>query len=215
MSIMNTFRNNMKLFLYFIILGFLISMFAGVGTYLMSQKQNTAAIVNNEKIKTEDFNRILNNLIASDTSDKTPQKIQELKQQTIQILMQETLMLQETSKIGDFVAENEVRQQIAQYPLFQQNGQFSKEEYQKNLHYLIKQTPEQFEKYIQKKLIIEKGKYLIASSIKTTPNELKIETETIAADINEYTKNKQSLLLNEWFRNKAALAETKVTYETK
>ncbi|MCP3659179.1 MAG: hypothetical protein GY830_02210 [Bacteroidetes bacterium] len=204
----------MKFFLFLIIFGFLISMFAGFGTYIMSQKRNTAAIVNGEKIKVTEFIRIFNILLSNDPSEKTQEQIKTLKQQALQSLMQEKLMLQETSKIGDFVSNTEIRQQISKHPIFQQNGQFSKNLYYKNLKYAIKQTPEKFERETKNKILIEKGKYFIATAIKTTPTEIKLQSDTIG-NAKKYKAQKSYVLLNQWFKNQAAVADTKITYEAK
>ena len=224
MSLMNACKNNMRILLYFIVFGFIVGMFAGLGSYVMSEKHNTVAIVNGEKIKRSKFDSlfstILRNKEESESEEKiTKETIEQLREKTIQTLMQETLMLQEALKTGDKISENEIRQHILKYPIFQKNEKFDPATYYKNLKYIVRKTPEQFEKMINDKILIEKAKYLIANSVKVSTNEIKFEYEVLSQHIPEeitinelaqkYITNKRNLLLNEWFKNKAEQAKIK------
>jgi len=130
MSVMKILRDNIKIIFIIVIVGFLVSIFAGVGSYLFIANKNLVAKINGEKIKREEFDYYFNNLMYRKQEEiKTdPTKtinINEIKQEALRTVLQDKVFLQEATKIGETVSNNEIRNLLMQYSIFQKDGRFA------------------------------------------------------------------------------------------
>lgn len=217
MSIMKLLRDNIKVIFIVVIVGFVISIFAGLGSYFFSFQGN-ALDINGEKIKTDYFNKYCDNLYyqfsleSSEKKQQAPSK-KEIKNIAIRDIVQSNLILQEANKLGEVVSDAEVQGLIINYPIFQNNGKFDSNLYYRNLRYVIKKTPEQFEEEILYKIKEEKIKFLIMNSIKVSKNELffaNIKNENSVDFYNNYYSSKKSMILNSWFSNIVSKSKIKI-----
>lgn len=87
----------------------------------------------------------------------TPQLEQQLnlRQQAIDQLISQALMMEEAERQGFQVSEEELIASIATYPSFQDNGQFSRDRYIQVLNY-ERMSPEQFEAGQRRQLMVNK-----------------------------------------------------------
>ncbi|MGE0821367.1 MAG: SurA N-terminal domain-containing protein [Candidatus Binatia bacterium] len=120
------------------------------------------ATVDGQIISQREFQRSYDNIKAvyrDAYKDRlTPELIQSLnlKQQTLDQLINSKLLQQEAYRIGFRVDDEELRESIRQLPLFQVDGQFSQAQYSRVLNFL-RMTPSEFEEgqrgdLLQKKL---------------------------------------------------------------
>lgn len=224
MSVMKTLRDNIKIVFIIVIVGFLVSIFAGLGSYFFVANKNLAVIINGEKVDREEFDIYYNNLLyqkqeeIKTDSEKTV-NTNDIKQDALRAIFQDKIFLQEAKKTGEVVSDNEIKNLLMQYPIFQTDGKFDPREYYKNLRYTIRKTPEQFEKLTGLNIKIDKIKFLIMNSTKVSKNELSFEYDTIHIAMPEieqenfdkkYFDNKRMLLLNDWFKNIAGQSKTEV-----
>jgi peptidyl-prolyl cis-trans isomerase D len=224
MSLMKNLRDNLKIIFVIIIIGFLVSIFAGLGSYFFVTNKNTAVIVNGERVDKSEYENYFNNMLAQkqDELKKDPTKTvdpKELKQEALRAIFQDKVLLQEAAKIGETVSDSEVKRLILQYPLFQKDGKFDLATYYKNLNYVVGKTPEQFEKSMGSNIKMDKVKFLIMNSTKVSKNELSMGYEpyqnspsTLNQDdfSKQYLANKKMILLNDWFKNIAGKSKTEV-----
>ena len=224
MSLMKTLRDNIKIVFIIVIAGFLVSVFAGLGSYFFVASKNAVAIVNGEKIDREEYDYYFNNLlyqqqeaIKADPSKSVDSK--EVKQEALRAVIQNKVFLQEAKKIGETVSDNEIRNLLMQYPIFQVNGKFDSNTYYKNVRYMVRKTPKEFEKLTGLNIKVEKVRFLVASATKFSKNELEFEYETFHGAVPEldkdsfsknYAENKKMFLLNEWFKNIISQSKTEV-----
>jgi peptidyl-prolyl cis-trans isomerase D len=221
---MKTLRDNIKIVFIIVIVGFLVSIFAGLGSYFFVANKDLAMVVNDEKVGREEFDYYFNNLMyqqqeAIKTDPTKTVNPAEIKQDALRAILQDKIFLQEAKKIGEKVSDNEIQSVLIQYPIFQINGQFDPNTYYKNLRYIIRKTPKQFEQLTGLNIKIDKTKFLILNSAKCSKNELLLEYETMhnmVPDLSKdefdkkYFENKKMSSLNDWFRNIAGQSKTEV-----
>ena len=96
---------------------------------------------------------------------------QQVKQNTLSSLIERILLLKEADRLELRVTDEELQQRIKKFPAFQQDGQFSRENYLKLLRY-NHITPQDFEEEQRQSLLLEKLVNLITHSITVTDAEL-------------------------------------------
>lgn len=125
------------------------------------QANGPAASVNGTQISMEDYRQAYGNLyrlyqgIYRDQFTPALEKQLNLQQQAFNQLIDRTLLLQESEKLGMSVTSQEVVESIASIPAFQENGIFNKQRYLEVLSYQ-RITAENFEILQEQDLLVEK-----------------------------------------------------------
>lgn len=215
MSMMKFCRDNIKFIFIFVIGCLIVSLFAGMGSYIFFEKKNQVMSINGEKIKIETFEQAKNNLINQIKEQNPTEEINEniINQKILDLLMQNTIFLQEAKKIGEKVGNKEIINFVMKYPVFQKNGQFDINTYYQVIKF-NKQSPDVFEKNLAENIYVEKMKALLFYSIKTSQKEIDLEYENYLMSMNlqddldfekkdafakEFINNKKMSVLNDWY----------------
>jgi peptidyl-prolyl cis-trans isomerase D len=107
-----------------------------------------------------------------------------LRQQTLDQLVEVRLLQAEATRVGFTVSDNEVRQEIAKVEAFQEHGSFSQERYLRVLRYL-RLSPSEFEEEQRTQMLIKKLQSLITDATQVTDDE--------ARDLFEFSQEKVAL----------------------
>jgi peptidyl-prolyl cis-trans isomerase D len=153
-----------------------VFIFWGVGSYNASRSQE-AAEVNGSVIPMTEFVRQYNELVKryqeQSGGEVTPEMVKSLrlKETALNQLVEEVLLLQAGERLGFRVTTAELRQQIQDYPAFQQNGKFDAKRYEWVLsrHHL---TPQSFEALERRQLLLRKVYKEVTSFAKISDAEL-------------------------------------------
>jgi peptidyl-prolyl cis-trans isomerase D len=155
----------------------LVFIFWGFGNpFSEAPLTNSVAAVDGESISLRDFQRAYDNLKAGYREaykDRlTPEMIQalNLKQQTVDQLINSTLMRQEARRVGFTVADDELRDSIRNISVFQTGNQFDQAQYQRVLTYL-RLTPSEFEEGQRKDLLRKKLERFVSDAVSATDEE--------------------------------------------
>ena len=154
----------------------LVFVFFGVGGSGDTSPIETVATVDNRPISARAFQRAYENVKTSYQNiykDKwTPELAQSfnLKDQTLQQLIDMQLMEAEAQQIGLTVTDDEVREAIVDLAAFQAYGEFSSERYRRLLR-AYRMTPREFEDDQRTQLLTNKMRDLIVSSVHVTDAE--------------------------------------------
>jgi len=176
-------RKNLKSLspiLWLVIAAFIVAIFAvwGVGGNLgESRNANMIAVVGKEKIYSDIYmQNLMQRLETLKSNFKELDKnfIQQLNipQQVLEQIIQQTILLQTAHKIGIEASDEEIREKITSYPVFQKDGKFiGFEQYQKILEWnRIKVS--KFEENLRKEIEIEKTVNALTSGITLSQEEL-------------------------------------------
>ena len=104
----------------------------------------------------------------------------QLKQQTIDQLIESRLWMQAAREMGVVVTANELRDAIMKHPDFQHNGKFDPVQYKQVLARYHHKTPEQFEASYKAFLMQEKARMLVRESVAPTADELAMAQAILA-----------------------------------
>jgi len=171
-------RKRKRSWLIFIVLGaiILVFIFWGIGSFRVD-KNNIAARVNGKSITATEYAKAYQqqmnyyrNIFKDQFNDELLEKMN-LKQNTIQMLINTELQLQEAKKQGTTVSTEEIQQRIASVQVFQKDGAFDKEQYLQVLkanHIL----PGDYEKGVKDSLIIDKVQKKVTDAINITDKEI-------------------------------------------
>ena len=150
--------------------------FLGVGNFSKSSSSSVATI-NGEDISTQDFIQLYSpvvNRVRTQNPDFFKQEgaEEQLKQQVLAELVDETLKRQEAEKLGLFVTPHELIEDLTRtFPFLRDEaGKFSLDNYKKYLEQ-IRFTPAQFEKLYTNNLLGDKLLSLVASSVGVSDTE--------------------------------------------
>jgi peptidyl-prolyl cis-trans isomerase D len=149
----------------------------GKGSDRGDQGVSVAVTVNKTRISFEDYQRAYSNLyrlyqnIYRDQFTPAMEKQLRLRQQALDSLIDETLLLQEAGDEGLEISKKELVDSIAQIPAFQENGVFSKDRYLQVLSYQ-RLTAEDFEKMQQRQLLVEKMGDRLQEGIAVTEEDI-------------------------------------------
>lgn len=214
-------RKNLKSLaptLWFVIIAFIISIFAvwgGAGRLGEGGGSDTLATVGKEKISVSLYYQNLRQQIESmrrQFRELDSQFIQQLNipQQILNQLIQQSLLMQQAKEMGIKATNDEIRQKIMSYPVFQNEGQFvGFAQYQKILEW--NRIPlSEFEKSLQKEIILDKVVDVITAGVTVTDEELwenyknnndtaRIEYVTVVLDNIELDKEPGTEVLMEYF----------------
>lgn len=170
-------RKRKRSWIIFLILGAIIMVFVlwGVGNFKVD-KASIAASVNGKPITAIAYARAYQkqinyyrSILKDQFNDELLEKMN-LKQNTIQMLINTELLLQEAKKQGITVSTDDIQKKIASIPMFQKDGMFDKRQYLQMLkanHIL----PGDYEKGIKDGLIIERLEKKVTDTINITDKE--------------------------------------------
>ncbi len=215
-------RKNLKSLaptLWFVIIAFIISIFAvwgGAGRLGESRNANTIVSVGKEKISADIYMQdLMQRLEMLKTKFKELDKnfIQQLNipQQVLEQIIQQTILLQRAKEMGIEASDEEIREKITSYPVFQKDGKFiGFEQYQKILDWnRIKVS--KFEENLKKEIEIEKVVNAITSGITVSQKDLwknyknsnesaRLEYIFIETDKTELKDESSSIEIQEFFK---------------
>lgn len=184
-------RNAKSPFVKILLLAVAVSFVIGFGAFMYvgeyigkDVKTEYFVLVNDTQIP---FNYYLNELksrekyyrqILGDNYDQFKDNLN-LKQQTLDSLIDRTLLIQQAQQMGIKVSDDEVRQQIVKFPAFQREGRFNQEVYRTILR-RNNLTPGDFEKDIRQSQLVDKMSDVLVGFIKVSSQEIKEEYEANA-----------------------------------
>ncbi|MEI8671294.1 peptidylprolyl isomerase [Vibrio sp. SA48] len=185
-----------KIILGMIILSFI---FAGVGSYLVSGSNNTAAKVGNTEIGRGDFEQAYQNernRMQSQLGDyfanllADPSYVESFRKSVLDRMINDLLLEQHAQSLGLRVSDAQVRQMIIDMPQFQVDGKFDQEIYQAALR-RAGFSPESFAEYLRRDLIRNQLLSAIQGSEFILPGEIDEQSQLISQ-----TRNIRSLTLS-------------------
>lgn len=159
------------------ILGAVILAFIPFGYGIYQDKRDTkVASVNGEPIAFEDFNRLYNNLVdqvrsnlGGSLNEETLKGLR-LKEQAVNQLIDQKLMLMEADKLGIGVSDQEVAESISQIEAFQTAGAFDPKRYEYVLD-RFRLSRDTFEKEQKQALLVDKLRDFIMTNVKVSEAE--------------------------------------------
>ncbi len=162
-----------------VVLGAIVVVFVfwGVGSY-RSQRASTVAVVNGQSILIEEYQQAYDNIIeqlrrsfGNNLDDNLLEQFQ-VKQQALDGLIDQILMLQEADKLHFDVSDEDLAKAITKMAAFQRNGMFDQRLYQRMLN-SNRLTPETFEKIQRDSMQVDKLRQFITGSIKVSDSEIR------------------------------------------
>lgn len=196
-------RKRKRSWVIFVVLGaiILVFIFWGIGSFKVD-KSTIAARVNGKAITAIDYARAYQqqmnyyrNIFKDQFSDELLEKLN-LKQNTIQMLINTELQLQEAKRQNIVVSTDDIQKRIASIQTFQKDGAFDKGQYLQVLkanHIL----PGDYEKGVKESLIIDKLQKKTTDVINISDKEIeetftgenrKINLQYLAVDAAKYEK---------------------------
>jgi peptidyl-prolyl cis-trans isomerase D len=176
-------RKNLKSLaptLWFVIFAFIISIFAiwgGAGRLGEGRAANTIVTIGKEKISADQYYQELRQrleMMKRQFKEFDPKLVQQLNipQQVLNQIIQQTLLLQTAEELGIQASDEEIRDKIVSYPVFQKDGQFiGFDEYKKILDW--NRIPYSlFEESLEKEIVMDKVIQTITSGIAVSQEEL-------------------------------------------
>jgi len=166
--------------LWLVIAAFIITIFAvwgGAGRLGQSRATGPIVTVGKEKISTEFYFQNLRQrleVLKREFKDLDRNLIQQLNipQQVLEEIIQQTLLLQKAQELGIDASDEEIREKIMGYPVFQRDGRFvGFEEYKRVLDW-NRISISEFEKSLKKEIVINKVIKVFTAGITITPEEL-------------------------------------------
>jgi len=153
---------------------------AGALVGVRGRRLNLVASVNGKGITREIYYREVQRLYRKmqermgDAFNEKIAKILNLEEAALNNLIGRELLLQEAKKEKIRVSDEELREEIKNYPAFQKEGKFDKEAYFTLLDWLG-YTPQKFEEEVRKDISITKLKNMILEEIEIGEKEIKDE----------------------------------------
>ncbi len=146
----------------------------------MDRDQDVAAKVNNAIISPQELRWTYDRKIEIEKrrfgDSLTPEMVKQLKpdlgKEVIEELIDLQLLCQEAERLGFAVTEQDLRQDIANHPMFQRNGIFNESMYRAYLKEL-KLPAQLFEQRRKQELLQSEFSKLIVDSVKTDPQEIR------------------------------------------
>jgi len=168
------------------------------------EASSAAITINGSEISFEDYQvsysnlyRLYQNIYREQFTPALEKKLN-LRQQAIDTLIDQTLLMEEAKRQKIKVSKQELVDSIAQVPAFQENGVFNKERYLQVLSYQ-RMTPDGFEQMQKRQLLIGK-----------VQEQLKAEVTATADEITQEYREQNEMINLEFVRLAPALFEKKV-----
>lgn len=204
--------------LWLVIIAFIITIFAvwgGAGRLGESRATNTIAKVKNEKISADYYYQNLMQrleVLSNEYQDINKSLIQQLNipQQVLEQIIQQTILLQKAKELGITASDEELRDRIRNYPVFQQDGKFVGFDVYKRILEWNRIPISEFEEGVRNDIITNKVIQVLTAGIVVTPEELwesyknknesaKIEYVVAEADKMELEEEPSSSEIREYF----------------
>lgn len=188
-----------KVFLWVIIIAFVATIFYSWGAGGQVGGANiTIATVNGMKIQVNEFNRAYGNILNfyrdqfhDQFSDEMAAQLN-LKENALEALIQNRLILAEAEKMNLLVSNQELVSSISKRPEFQKDSQFSNVLYQNYLNF-NRITPREFEESQRKDILRKKLEEVIKASTQISESEIqeayKKENEKIKFKFIGFSRN--------------------------
>ncbi len=155
----------------------LVFVFVGVGSFGDDPQVKILATIDGETITSQEFERAYRNVesnyreIYKERFSRELMQSLNLRQQTLDRLVDAKLLLREAQRLGFRATDTDVRKEIAAFPAFQSYGSFSNDSYRRVLRYL-RLTPRQFEEEQRSRIIVERFRAFIEGSARATDDEV-------------------------------------------
>jgi len=196
---MIAFFNKYKKVIYIsIAVVFVLTIFYGLGSYMVKGDDNTAAValVGESKIPYKDFLRNYNRTI-DNFKDKGLEQVpdvlaQQIKGRVLQEMLQEELMAQTALDYGFAVSDWELSVIIQNNRAFQSNGRFDRRIYQSALNQVIRMRPAEFEASVRRSILADKFKTMVFGVVKISPLEIEREYASRKGGMKDFAKEKES-----------------------
>lgn len=166
--------------LWIVIAAFVIAIFAvwgGAGRLGETRAANIIVRVGKEKISADFYYQNLRQrleMLKGEFKDLNRNFIQQLNipQQVLEQIIQQSLLLQMAQEMGIDATEEEIREKIVSYPVFQKDGKFiGFEEYKRILDW--NRIPvSQFEQSLRKEIILDKLIQVLTAGVSITEDEI-------------------------------------------
>ncbi len=179
-------------FLFFIVI--ITFIFWGVGG-LDQPTSVSVAQIGEEKITVEEYWRAYENVrnayrdLYQGKLDEEAEKKLQLKESVLNNLIEQRVLLLAAKSLGITVTDKELQSAIMRDPRFMRDGVFRKDVYFRTLE-LNRRTPEQYEQFMRRELVLQKMRRMIDSAVDMTP----AETAQLPADEALVAQLKQALL---------------------
>jgi len=155
----------------------LVFVFWGIDNFNDDAQVQSVATVNEDPISLKEFQQAYRNvkshyqeLYKERFTSELAQRLN-LRQQTLDELIDAKLLAEEARRIGFRASDQEVRDDISVYPAFQGFGSFSSDRYRRVLRYL-RMTPREFEERQRDRLVVTKLQKFIDASARATDHEV-------------------------------------------
>ena len=176
---------------YFYVLFFIVILsfvFWGVGTVDKTGGVEVVAEVGKYKITGDEYWKTYDRIyrfyreIYKDKFDEETEKKMNLKENVLDSMIDERVLLTAAKEAGVVVSDEELQESVAHDPAFMKDGAFNKEMYLNRLR-LSRMTPETFESMKRQELTLTKMKQLI---------EVSVDATTIDAQLPQIPGNEQA-----------------------
>src|SRR5512137_2418596 len=168
-------RKHMNWIMWVILILVIIS-FLFFGIYPSDRGRGEAATVNGEVITAGELDRAYRSMYETYRQifkdQFTDAMARTLRQQALRELVQNRLLVQEASRMGLKVSDEEVREAIKRTPAFAPAGRFDKASYDRYLDY-INVKPSVFEETQREYMLKQKIERIIEDGVDVTDDELK------------------------------------------
>jgi len=214
-------RKNLKSLapaLWFVIAAFIISIFAvwgGAGRLGEGRASNAVASVGSKRISAETYYSNLRQRLESlkeQYQDLDPNFIQQLNipYRVLEEMIQRSLLLQAAGRMGIRASDEEIRDRIISYPVFQKDGQFiGVAEYERILSW-NRISVEEFEKNLAEDVILDKLVKAVTAGIAISDEEIwesfrnssesvKMDYAALETSKVEYDQEPDPAVLREYF----------------
>lgn len=170
-------RRHQKTLFFAVIITFLLGIFVGLGGYLFTSNDMSAAVASVGKVKIPyaTFVTRVNqyaDAIRSRGADVPEELMKEVKQGMLRDMIIDELLLTRAEEMGLQVPDGELARDIQTTPAFQRNGAFAQDLYFQAVRGVYRDTPEAYEKQRRKQLQALRLKQLLFHCAKLTPAEL-------------------------------------------
>jgi peptidyl-prolyl cis-trans isomerase D len=197
----------MRVILVVTVVAFLTGTFViGFGTSLAADNSgSTVVTIDSAKIPLTLFNSLYNNTLeqvrqANPNIQLTDDQTRQIKGRVLEELIQTEIFAQQAEKYGILVSDGELQRNIAQTPIFLNNGVFDRAIYQ-NFLASLNITAKDYENLIRKQILGGKLRMILIPSVRVTPSEFSdIARFNPKITINDYAQIKVNRILNEWFQ---------------
>jgi peptidyl-prolyl cis-trans isomerase D len=161
-----------------VVIAFVGTIFLEWGWQRPGRLDSHLARVGNEVVSVREYQVTYNNMMDfykrayQDRFTEEMARLLNLKQQALETLIQQKVLLEEAKRQGLTVTDAELITRVQNYPVFQVDGKFDRSRYVQVLRF-SRLTPEDFEQSQREELLVAKLEHLVKDGIHVTENEVK------------------------------------------